>query len=121
MKTGRDLLSTLLANSSEKEHHIYLEKLLLPAVDMSLWSAENFVVLGNYMYVNKKYDKALYFGHQACILDKKNIDALLLKARTCMQNQKLQEAVLQCIEAQTYNPRRYLIVHFYWYQFKTFF
>lgn len=107
LKTGRDLLSTLLANSNEKEHHLYLEKLLLPMVDMSLWGPEQFVVLGNYMYVNKKYDKALYFGHQACILDQRNIEALLLKARTCIQNQKYQEAALQCVQAQTYNPRRY--------------
>lgn len=106
LKTGRDLLSTLLANSAEKEHHMYLEKLLLPMVDMSLWSAEQFVVLGNYMYVNKKYDKALYFGHQACTLDKRNVEALLLKTRTLMQNQKYQEAAMHCVEAQVHNLRR---------------
>lgn len=106
LKTGRDLLSTLLTSSTEKEHQLYLEKLLVPMVDMSLWSPEQFVVLGNYMYVCKKYDKALYFGHQACMMDKRNVEALLLKANTCVQMGRYQEGALQCVEAQACNPRR---------------
>lgn len=78
----------------------------MPFVDMSLWPAEQYVVLGNYMYVNKKYDKSLYFGHQAFLLDSRNVEASLLKARSYMQNQKYQEAALQCVEAQMYNSRR---------------
>ncbi|XP_057662678.1 anaphase-promoting complex subunit 7 [Diorhabda carinulata] len=98
MIIGRDLLSTLLAASGTKEHNRALEA-LIPSMDTSLWSAEHWVVLGNYMYTLKKYDKAAYFGQQACLLDKRNLEALLLKANTFLQIKKYQDASNHCTEA----------------------
>ncbi|CAG9836544.1 unnamed protein product [Diabrotica balteata] len=95
---GRDLLSTLLAASGTKEHIRALEA-MTPTMDMSAWSAEHWVVLGNYMYALKKYDKAAYFGQQACLLDRRNIEALLLKANTLLQIKKYSDAATHCTEA----------------------
>ncbi|KAJ8931903.1 hypothetical protein NQ314_015172 [Rhamnusium bicolor] len=106
LTTGRDLLSTLLAASSNKEHIRTLES-LTPTMDMSLWSSEHWVVLGNYMYALKKYDKAAYFGQQACLLDRRNVEALLLKANTLLQIKKYQDAASHCTEALQICPYRY--------------
>lgn len=86
---------------------MYLEKLLTPTVDMSLWSSEQWVVYGNYMLVNKKFERALYFGAQACSINKRNVEAILLKANTLMQMGKYTEVIAHCIEAQSNCPYRY--------------
>ncbi|KAF5308497.1 hypothetical protein FQR65_LT06162 [Abscondita terminalis] len=104
--TGRDLLSTLLANSSKKEHHKELDR-LIPDFDMSLWSSEHWVVMGYHMFVNNKYERAAYFGQQACLLNTRNVEALLLKAATFMQINKYQEAALHYREALQYCPNRF--------------
>lgn len=106
LKTGRDLLSTLLARSNEKEHHLYLEKLVSPTADTTAWTAEQWVAYGNYMYVNKKFPRALYFGHQACTMSPRNVEAMLLKANTLMQMEKYSEVAVHCIEAQSVCPYR---------------
>ncbi|RZC31825.1 TPR 11 domain containing protein [Asbolus verrucosus] len=106
---GKDLLSTLLASSGSSEHVTYLEN-LTPSFDMSLWSSEHWVVLGNYMYVSKKYEKAAYFGQQA-LLHSRNIEALLLKTKTLMEINKYQEAVPHCTEAIQICPFRYDLHH----------
>ncbi|CAH1170860.1 unnamed protein product [Phaedon cochleariae] len=98
LSIGRDLLSTLLAASGTKDHIKALES-LTPVMDMSMWTSEQWVVLGNYMYALKKYDKAAYFGQQACLLDRKNVEGLLLKANTLYQIKKYQDAVSHCSEA----------------------
>ncbi|KAG5888091.1 hypothetical protein JTB14_021892 [Gonioctena quinquepunctata] len=98
LTVGKDLLSTLLAASGTKEHIRALEN-LVPATDMSLWTSEHWVVLGNYNYAMKKYDKAAYFGQQACLMDRKNVEALLLKANTLMQIKKYNDAASHCTEA----------------------
>lgn len=104
---GRDLLSTLLAASGSKEHQYALEN-LTPNLDTSLWSAEHWVILGNLMYFLKKYDKAAYFGQQACLMDTgKNVEALLLKANALHQLKKYQEAAVHCTEALQICPFRY--------------
>lgn len=102
---GRDLLSTLLAASGARDHLHVLEN-LVPTTDMSLWSAEHWVVLGNSMYSLKKYDKAAYFGQQACMMDRKNVEALLLKANALFQLKKYQEAATHCTEALQVCPYR---------------
>ncbi|CAG9858903.1 unnamed protein product [Phyllotreta striolata] len=103
---GRDLLSTLLAASGSKEHIRALE-LLTPKIDIGLWSAEHWVVLGNYVYSLKKYDKATYYGHQALIMDRKNVEALLLKANALLQIKKYQESITHCSEALQICNMRY--------------
>ncbi|KAF5291187.1 hypothetical protein FQA39_LY14429 [Lamprigera yunnana] len=104
--TGRDLLSTLLSNSSKKEHHRELER-LIPDLEMSLWSSEHWVVMGYHMYINSKYERAAYFGQQACLLNKRNVEALLLKAATFMQLNKYHEASLHYGQALQYCPNRF--------------
>lgn len=103
---GRDLLATLLANSTEKEHHKDLEH-LIPDFDTSLWFTEHWVVMGYHMFVTNKYERAAYFGQQACLLNKRNIEALLLKAATFMQIHKFHEASLHYREALQYCPNRF--------------
>lgn len=108
LKTGRDLLSTLLAKSNKKEDAVQLEKLLTPTVDMSLWGVQQWVVLGNYMYVHKKYEKALYFSYKATSMNPRNVEAVLLKVNTLMQIGKYKEAALHCVDAQAHSPNRYV-------------
>lgn len=105
LTTGRDLLSTLLAASGTKDNIRTLES-LTSTMDMSLWSSEHWVVLGNYMYALKKYDKAAYFGQQACLMDRRNVEALLLKANTLVQLKKYQDAANHCTEALQICPYR---------------
>lgn len=113
--TGRDFLATLLGNSSEKEHHRELEK-LIPDFEVSLWSPEHWVVMGYHMFVNDKYDRAAYFGQQACQLNRRNIEALLLKAATFMQINKYQEAsyhyreALQCCPYRLVTNQNHIII-----------
>ncbi|CAH0554575.1 unnamed protein product [Brassicogethes aeneus] len=95
---GQDLFSTLLANSSNKEDIKILES-LTPTQDMSLWTCEQWIVLGNYMYANKKYEKAAYFAQQAYTMNRKNVEALLLKANIYFQLKKYNEAATHCTEA----------------------
>jgi anaphase-promoting complex subunit 7 len=104
---GRDLLSTLLASSGKSDHVQHLEN-LTPTFDMSSWSSEHWVVLGNYMLATKKYERAAYFGQQALFLShSKNVEALLLKARTLLELSKYQDAAHHCTEAIQICPFRY--------------
>lgn len=102
---GKGLLSTLLASSGIKDNVRAIEG-LIPSLDMSLWSAEDWVVLGNSMYALKKYDKAAYFAQQACWMDRKNIEAILLKANALFQIKKYQDAATHCNEALQICPYR---------------
>nr|CAH7766831.1 unnamed protein product [Callosobruchus chinensis] len=104
--TGRDLLSTLLAESGTKDHIQTLEG-LVPSLDTSLWQCEHWIVLGNYNLSVKKYDKAAYVGHQALLMDRINIDAYLLKARALLHLKEYSMAVTHCTEALQLCSYRY--------------
>ncbi|CAH1963459.1 unnamed protein product [Acanthoscelides obtectus] len=104
--TGRDLLSTLLAESATKEHIRFLEG-LVPSLDTSLWQCEHWVVLGNYNLALKKYDKVGYFGQQALLMDRTNIDAYLLKAKAFLHLKGYLIAANYCTEALQLCPYRY--------------
>lgn len=97
-KAGKSLLSTLLATSGNKDHFHAIES-LIPNIDMALWKPEDWVVLGNSMYALKKYDKAAYFAQQAYLIDKRNVDAILLKANSLYQLKKYPDAASHCTEA----------------------
>ncbi|XP_066247713.1 anaphase-promoting complex subunit 7 [Euwallacea similis] len=103
---GRDLLSTLLVHSDNKEYQCDLEN-LTSKLEPSLWSPEHWVALGNLMLFHKKYDKATYFGQQACVMDSRNVEALFLKANALFQVKKYQEAAVHCTEALRICPFRY--------------
>lgn len=98
-------MSTLLAASGTKDHIRAIEN-LIPNIDMSLWSAEHWVVLGNSMYALKKYDKATYFAQQAIWIDRNNVEAILLKANALFQIKKYQDAANHCTEALQMCPYR---------------
>lgn len=105
LTVGRDLLSTILAASGTDEHIRILES-LAPTCDMSLWSCEHWVVLGNYMFALKEYERAAYFGQQACTMDRRNVEAFLLKANTLLQMKQYQDAASHCTEALQICPYR---------------
>ncbi|XP_044272274.1 anaphase-promoting complex subunit 7 [Tribolium madens] len=104
---GRDLLATLLASSGTSEHVEDLES-LIPTSDMSLWTSEHWVVIGNLMYSTRRHEKAVYFAQQALYASQsKNIEALLLKAKTLLELNKYQDAAHHCTEALQICPFRY--------------
>ncbi|EFA09646.1 anaphase-promoting complex subunit 7 [Tribolium castaneum] len=103
---GRDLLATLLASSGTSEHVEYLED-LIPTSDMSLWTSEHWVVIGNLMFSTRRHEKAVYFAQQALCASPKNIEALLLKAKTLVELSKYQDAAQHCTEAIQICPFRY--------------
>lgn len=80
---------------------------MVPSIDVSLWSTEQFVVFGNYLYSSKKYEKAVFYAHQALMLNKRNVEAFFLKAMTLCQLKKYIEASEHCIEALQICPYRY--------------
>nr|CAI5840221.1 unnamed protein product [Callosobruchus analis] len=98
MVTGKDLLSTLLAESGTKDDILTLEG-LIPSLDTSLWQCEHWIVLGNYNLCGKKYDKAAYFGQQALLMDRRNVDAYLLKAKALLHLKEYSIAASHCTEA----------------------
>lgn len=102
---GKDFLASLLSKSFEKGHHQEIEK-LIPDMDTSMWSSEHWVVLGYHMFVNKKFVRAGYFAKQACLLNKRNIEAILLRAAIFNQLNEFQEASCQYREALQYCPQR---------------
>jgi anaphase-promoting complex subunit 7 len=60
------------------------------------------------MLATKKYERAAYFGQQALFLShSKNVEALLLKARTLLELSKYQDAAHHCTEAIQICPFRY--------------
>ncbi|KAL1494829.1 hypothetical protein ABEB36_010357 [Hypothenemus hampei] len=105
---GRGLLSTLLALSGNKEHEYTLENLTCN-LDSSLWAPEHWIVLGNLMLFLKKYDKAAYFGQQACLMNDNRsiVEAFFLKANALFHLKKYQEAAAHCTEALQKCPYRY--------------
>lgn len=103
---GRDLLAYLLVNANEKDYQRELEKLVNIDLEMSMWSCEHWISMGWYMYSMQKYEKAAYFGQQALTMNRKNVEALLLKAHTCMQIGKYVDASLHFKEVVQYTPYR---------------
>ncbi|GJQ75763.1 putative anaphase-promoting complex subunit [Trypoxylus dichotomus] len=104
---GRDLYAALLAMSQEKENLRELDRLLNLDLDTSVWPAEQWIVVGYSMYVNKKYDRAAYFGQQAYSLNRRSVEAFLLKAYAFIQLNRYIEAVVHFREAKTIAPNRF--------------
>ncbi|CAG9763420.1 unnamed protein product [Ceutorhynchus assimilis] len=104
---GHDFLSSLLTSSSNKEHQTILER-LIPDINKSLWTVKHWVILGNLMLHQKQFDKAVYFGQQAALLDtENNPEVLLLLANALFHLKKYQEAALRCTSALEMYPYRH--------------
>lgn len=106
LKTGRDLLASLLYAANDKESIIELEKLATLETDPSQWTAEEWIVVGYLMLLHKRYDRAAYFGQQACNLNKRYIEGYLLKAEAFMQMGKYHEALQHCREILQHSTNR---------------
>lgn len=76
---------------------------------MYSWSCEQWIVIGNFRYTKKNYDKALLYGERALELDKRNIEAFILKANSLIQLKCYHEAVKHCTEALQLCPFRYTL------------
>lgn len=109
LKTGKDLLASLLARSGDKENIRELEKMARFEKEESLWTSEEWILMGYVMITLKRFDRAAFFGQQACIISKKSIEGLLLKAVAFVQIGKYQEAILHCREILEYTTTRYII------------
>lgn len=97
---GLDLLATLLLTSDDPEDRDYLESLIPSQKDLSLFTPEQWVVMGSFMFTIKNYERALYFGHQSMFKKKTGyVEALFLKARAFFEMGKYQEVINHCTEA----------------------
>lgn len=105
-KSGRDLYASLLAMSHEKEHLRELERLLNTDLETSVWPSEQWIIVGYSMYINKKYERAAYFGQQAYLLNRRSIEAFLLKAYALMQLNQYIKAIVHFKEAKAISPYR---------------
>lgn len=106
LKTGRDLLASLLYGANDKESISDLEKLANIESDVSQWTSEEWIVVGYLMLVHKRYDRAAYFAQQACNLNKRNIEAFLLKGESFMQLAKYHDALQQYREVLQHTTNR---------------
>ena len=51
--------------------------------------------------------RSLFFAHKACVLDRRNVEALLLKGNILLEMKKLQDAMNHFREAVVLAPFRY--------------
>merc|ERR1719339_54745 len=55
--------------------------------------------MGHFCHLNKKSPRAVYFAHKACLLDTRNVEALLLKGNVLLDLKKLPDAMNHFREA----------------------
>jgi anaphase-promoting complex subunit 7 len=70
-------------------------------------SPEPWIAMGYYCYVSKKGNRSLFFAHKACMLDRRSVEALLLKGNILLDMKKLQDAMNHFREAVVLAPHRY--------------
>lgn len=63
--------------------------------------------MGHFCHLNKKSPKAVYFAHKACLLDTRNVEALLLKGQVLLDLKKLPDAMNHIREALQLAPHRF--------------
>ena len=63
--------------------------------------------MGYYCYVSKKGNRSLFFAHKACMVDRRSVEALLLKGNILLDMKKLQDAMNHFREAVVLAPHRY--------------
>lgn len=109
-----------------------LEKLVPIHIPLSEYGPETWIAMAYYLYVNKKTSKAAYLAQkvsvnsfvfffnsesrdflsvlclfQACVLNPRNVEALLLKATIFLELKKYQDSVIHYREAMSLAPHRY--------------
>lgn len=106
LKKGRDLYSFLLVNQGDADSIKELERLTYIDVNLNNWSAEQWVANGYLMYIKRKYERSVYFATQALVLNKKNVEALLLKAKALFEMQSYNEVLRHAEKIRQLAPYR---------------
>ncbi|XP_071448607.1 anaphase-promoting complex subunit 7, partial [Hetaerina americana] len=101
---GLDILAALLAGERRLRE---LERCISPLVAISEYGPETWVAMGYYAHAVRKNAKAVYFAHKACLIDPRNVEALILKGLVLLEMKKWQEAGLHFREAMLLAPHRY--------------
>ena len=101
---GMDSLSSLLAETGRLRE---LESLASRLMAVSEEQPQPWVALGYYCHLTKKSPRAVYFAHKACLLDPRNVEALLLKGRVLLDLKKLSDAINHFREAVQLARHRY--------------
>jgi len=101
---GMDCLAALLAAQGKVRE---LEALATRLMGVSEEAPESWVAMGYFSHLNKKGPRAVYFAHKACLLDTRNVEALLLKGSVLQDLKKLPDAMNHYREALQIASYRY--------------
>jgi anaphase-promoting complex subunit 7 len=93
---GMDGLAALLAGLGRTRE---LETLATRLMAVSEEAPQPWVAMGHFCHLNKKSPRAVYFAHKACLLDTRNVEALLLKGNVLLDLKKLPDAMNHFREA----------------------
>jgi len=101
---GMDCLAALLAAQGKIRE---LEALATRLMGVSEEAPESWVAMGYFSHLTKKSPRAVYFAHKACLLDTRNVEALLLKGSILQDLKKLPDAKNHYTEALQIASYRY--------------
>lgn len=101
---GMDALAALYAETGRLRE---LENLSTRLMGICEDQPQPWVAMGYFCHHTKKSPKAVYFAHKACLLDPRNIEALLLKGRVLHDLKKLPDAMNHFREALGFAPHRF--------------
>ena len=101
---GMDSLAALLANLGRTRE---LETLATRLMGVSEEAPQPWVAMGHFCHLNKKSPRAVYFAHKACLLDTRNVEALLLKGNVLLDLKKLPDAMNHFREAMQIAGHRF--------------
>lgn len=101
---GMDALASLYAETGNIRD---LEGLATRLMGVSEEQPQPWIAMGYYCHLSKKSPRAVYFAHKACLLDPRNVEALLLKGRVLLDLKKLSDAINHFREAVGLARHRY--------------
>jgi len=101
---GMDSLAALLAGLGRTRE---LETLATRLMAVSEEAPQPWVAMGHFCHLNKKSPRAVYFAHKACLLDTRNVEALLLKGNVLLDLKKLPDAMNHFREAMQIAGHRF--------------
>merc|ERR1719445_662728 len=101
---GMDSLASLYADGGKLRE---LENLATRLMGITEEQPEPWVAMGYFCHLTKKSQKAVYFAHKACLIDPRNVEALLLKGRVLLDLKKLPDAMNHFREALGFAPHRF--------------
>ena len=84
-----------------------LETLAARLMAVSEEAPQPWVAMGHFCHLNKKSPRAVYFAHKACLIDTRNVEALLLKGNVLLDLKKLPDAMNHFREAMQIAGHRF--------------